>query len=261
MMKLKALRFNPSISSILSFQRAAVGSTRNFWSTSQCLSQVSVSNSEPSSSINDSFLLPRSKPKLTVTKFNKPFSNRKQVLFERYEAMFSQSPAILVIQYINLPAESWTELRHKLKIECHGAEATVLKGGIAAAVVRGTPLDRMKFLFTGSVFTISWPIASQSPTYVNTIGKCPGEFALPAEVKKVLEIVSSYSQKLVPLGGMVDNALLTHKMIKDYTNTPSQHELLSQVVGILQNPASSLTRTLNHIPSRLVNVLKNMHQQ
>ncbi|PVV01496.1 hypothetical protein BB560_004083 [Smittium megazygosporum] len=223
-------------------------------------STASESNTKLSNVDLSNRLLARNTPIKTHSSFRIPFNKRKSFLFDKYERILAETPAILVVQHICLPSDQWTTFRRQLKIECHGAQAIVISSGIASAVVRGTKYENMANLFSGTVFGIYWDSIAASEQHSGSSEGAAGKFDPKISIKKILDLVKA-NPRLLILGGCVENSLLTPEMLVEYTNTPNIDQLQAEVVGLLQQPVSSLVRSLENIPSRLVDVLEQKSAQ
>ncbi|PVU99299.1 hypothetical protein BB559_000321 [Furculomyces boomerangus] len=246
--------FSLQVSNSIKFRFSSIQGTRILNHFNPSVFYSSVAKTQENINFQNNQLI-RSKPKLSVTKYNKPFSNRKQALFAKYEDAFATSPGVLLVQFINISADEWTSLRQTLRLECHGADAMVLHGGIATAVVRHTKLSKMRYLFKGPVFAVYWNNDAKSDQYTNPQGIAPGEFQLKKHVTDAIKVISKNSN-LFLLGGCLEDSLLTPSMVKEYTKLPDISTLQSQIVGILQTPSRKLVSTLDATPSRLVSLLK-----
>ncbi|KAJ1675352.1 hypothetical protein EV182_001438 [Spiromyces aspiralis] len=192
-------------------------------------------------------LLIRSKPAKQLTKFNKPFSPRKQYLFLEYEKIFSETPAVLVVQCNNLKSTEWTELRQKLLKEGQGARATLTRTGIVRAVVKNTELTNIRPLFSGPTCVIHWT--------AKDIAEHGGKLDLSAGLVGAINCVEKH-KKLVLVGGKVAGQLMNPEMVKRVAELPPLDQLRGQVVGLLQMPARRLHDVLSRNQQRLLGLLK-----
>ncbi|KAJ1918873.1 hypothetical protein H4219_002323 [Mycoemilia scoparia] len=210
----------------------------------QAFTQTSGSSQTLAS--EDQCLLARDTPIKQVTKFNKPFSPRKQYLFNQYEKIFSQSPAVLIFQHNNLPESEWANIRRSLSKDKNLCNAKILtiRGGIAKAVVRGTRLRNMKPLFNGPVCVVYWN-ATENDSNISIKDAVVGSVS-----------VAEKTRKLVYLGGVVFDQLMDSTMIKKLAVLPTLDQSRGQLVGVLETPAQKIHRLLSSNQQRLVSILK-----
>ncbi len=62
---------------------------------------------------------------------------------------------------------------------------------------------------------------------------------------KMLRTFATESKKLTVRAGVVDKSLFTDKQLSALADLPSKEVLQSQLLGLLQSPATMLLRTLN----------------
>ncbi|PVU88249.1 hypothetical protein BB561_005955 [Smittium simulii] len=184
------------------------------------------------------------KPAKKSKRSNIPLTRKKKLLYGTYEEIFENSPAVLVVQHINLDSVDWTVLRQKLFFDCSNAKITVVKNRAMHSILRKNKYSNLKPLFASTVSVISWN-PSASPDSSIDLKSC---------ITKALSIISK-SKQLSILGGVVENNLMTLSMLSEYTSLPDIDNLQAQVVGVLQLPSSSLTRALASTPSRLASIL------
>jgi large subunit ribosomal protein L10 len=77
-----------------------------------------------------------------------------------------------------------------------------------------------------------------------------------AAAAKVLKTFTAEFQKPAIKAGIVDKLVVSQDQIKAIADLPSREVLLSQLLGVLQAPASTLVRLLNEPASALARVLK-----
>ena len=77
-----------------------------------------------------------------------------------------------------------------------------------------------------------------------------------AAAAKVIKTFSAEFKKLTLKTGVLDNLVVSVAQINQIADLPARDVLLSQLLGVLQAPASKLVRLLNEPASQLARVLK-----
>lgn len=148
----------------------------------------------------------------------------KTLLIDDLLRRVNASPFLLVVDYTGLKVDKFAELRKRLSGV--GAEIHVFKNNLVkkAAEKAGYPGDLSAFLVGQSAFV----------TGVKEI------FA----TAKVLKNFAAEFEKPVMKVGVLEGKLLDVATIKALADLPSREILLSQLLGVLLAPASSLARAL-----------------
>ena len=141
-----------------------------------------------------------------------------------------KSPFLIITDYHGLKVDQFSELRTRL-------------AGVGAryTVVKNTFLNR----------------ASREMGYPDLTDSTTGQTAIVTGDKdvsaaaKVLRTFATESKKLAIKAGVVDNSLFTDKQIGELADLPSKEVLQSQLLGLMQAPATQLLRTLNE-PGRSI---------
>ena len=145
------------------------------------------------------------------------------------------SPFLLVADYTGLKVDQFAELRTRLaevKDSCHVVKNTMLK--LAAA-----ELD----------------LPDLAESLIGQTAIVTGEQDICATAK-VLKVFAAEFKKPVIKIGILDNALLTSEQVAAMADLPPLPVLQSQLLGLLNMPASQLVRTLNEPGASLARVLK-----
>jgi large subunit ribosomal protein L10 len=145
------------------------------------------------------------------------------------------SPFLLVADYTGLKVDQFAELRTRLaevKASCHVVKNTMLK--LAAA-----ELD----------------LPDLAESLIGQTAIVTGEQDICATAK-VLKVFAAEFKKPVIKIGILDNALLTSEQVAAMADLPPLPVLQSQLLGLLNMPASQLVRTLNEPGASLARVLK-----
>ena len=159
----------------------------------------------------------------------------KNDLIEHLLKKVKASPFLFVVDYTGLTVEKFQELRKRLRTA--GAEMHVSKNTLVkiAAERAGYPGE------IGEVLT------GQSAIITGAKDVCAAA--------KVMKTFSDEFEKPKMKGGVMDGKFLDPKGIKVLADLPSREVLLSQLLGVLQAPASTLVRLLNEPAASLARVL------
>lgn len=160
----------------------------------------------------------------------------KTLLIEDLLARVNSSPFLFVVDYTGLTVDKFAELRKRLAST--GAEIHVFKNTLVkkAAERAGYPESLAPHLKGQSAFITG---AQDVCAAAKIMKNFAAEFAKP-KIK----------------AGVLDGALLDANGIKALADLPSKEVLQSQLLGVLQAPASALVRLLNEPASSLARVLK-----
>jgi large subunit ribosomal protein L10 len=148
---------------------------------------------------------------------------RKAEMLEQYKAWISSSRAVFVTEYTGLDMKRFDELRAKLREV--GAEYHVLKNTLSKRV-----LDEVGYEIDEAVFTGSTAVGfafEDSPAAAKAIS----EFASRVDFVKIK-------------GGYLGQRQISAADIKALAELPPLPVLRSQLMGVIQAPASKLVRTL-----------------
>jgi large subunit ribosomal protein L10 len=163
----------------------------------------------------------------------------KASIVEDLQAKLNSSPFLFVADYTGLKVDQFGELRNRLSgvgARCHVVKNTFLR---RAAQEAGLP----------------------------EFGELKGQTAIVvgdkdvAAAAKVLKVFVAEFKKPVMRVGVIDHAVVTTEQIAAIADLPSREVLLSQLLGVLQSPASTLVRLLNEPASALARVLKAHSEQ
>jgi len=160
----------------------------------------------------------------------------KTLLIEDLLSRVNASPFLFVVDYTGLTVDKFAELRKRLAAT--GAEIHVFKNTLVkkAAERAGYPGDLSAHLTGQSAFVTG---AKDVCAAAKIMKNFAAEFAKP-KMK----------------AGVLDGNLLTADGIKALADLPSKEVLQSQLLGVLQAPASKLVRLLNEPAASLARVLK-----
>jgi ribosomal protein L10 len=195
------------------------------------------------------------------TPFNIPYQVHKRILFTSYRDIFESSPLVCVAQHHNLSAYEWTQVKKLFKeksaqmnarLEKQGyntkweMKVLVAKSGVLKASVKGTEVENLSPLLTGPVALL----------YAAPVGGLMqrgqlADYNLPELAKTLLETVHGKSKMLL-LGGKCENNLVTVEGLMRIQKLPGLHQMRSELVGTLEQPARTILSYLQQAPQLLV---------
>jgi large subunit ribosomal protein L10 len=144
------------------------------------------------------------------------------------------SPFLFITDYTGLKVDQFAELRTRLYNV--GAKCLVVKNSFLRLAIKEAGLPEL--------------------------GELAGQTAIVtgekdvAAAAKVLKTFASEFQKPTVKVGVVDRLVVSKEQIQTIADLPSREVLLSQLLGVLQAPASKLVRLLNEPASQLARALK-----
>ena len=160
----------------------------------------------------------------------------KSLLIEDLLQRVNASPFLFVVDYTGLTVDKFAELRKRLA----GCDAEI-------HVYKNTLVKK----------------AAERASYPEGLGEVlVGQTAVVTGAKdvcaaaKVMKTFADEFKKPEMKGGVLDGALLNAAGIQALADLPSREVLLSQLLGVLQAPASKLVRTLNEPAASLARVLQ-----
>jgi large subunit ribosomal protein L10 len=146
----------------------------------------------------------------------------------------NESPFLFVTDYSGVDVVQFGELRNRLHKA--GARCLVVKNSFLRLAAKEAGLP--------------------------DLGELRGQTAVvvgdkdAAAAAKVIKTFSAEFKKLTLKTGVLDNLVVSVEQINQIADLPSRDVLLSQLLGVLQAPASKLVRLLNEPASQLARVLK-----
>ncbi len=158
----------------------------------------------------------------------------KATLVTDLNSKLNASPFLFVADYSGLNVSQFSELRTRLH-----------KAGAACIVVKNSYL-RLAVKEAG----------------LPELGELRGQTAVivgdkdAAAAAKVVKTFAAEFKKPTLKTGVIDRLVVTTADINTIADLPSRDVLLSQLLGVLQAPASKLVRLLNEPASQLARVLK-----
>lgn len=153
-------------------------------------------------------------------------------LLERVNA----SPFVLAVDYTGMTVLEFAELRGKLKdagAECHVAKNTYMRTAIKEA---GLP-DIGDHLKGQTAFVT-------------------GENDVCAAAKAIKDFGKKANDKAKAVVGILDGDVLDKDQVNALADLPSRDQLLAQLLGVINEPATKLLRTINEPGGSLARVIK-----
>ena len=158
----------------------------------------------------------------------------KAIIVANLNQKLNASPFLFITDYTGLKVDQFSELRTRLYNV--GAKCQVVKNSFLRLAIKEAGLPEL--------------------------GELAGQTAIVtgdkdvAAAAKVLKTFAAEFQKPAVKGGVVDRLVVSKEQIQTIADLPSREVLLSQLLGVLQAPASKLVRLLNEPASQLARVLK-----
>ncbi len=146
--------------------------------------------------------------------------NQKEASVEELEGIFSNAGSVVMAHYTGMTVAEMTELRAKLREQ--GGTFKVVRNRLAKIALQGKPGEGAADLFTG-------PVAiAYSEDFV----------AAP----KVLVDYAKSNDKLVILGGFMDEEVFDSQGIDALSKMPTREELLATIAARLTGQASQVAQ-------------------
>ena len=160
----------------------------------------------------------------------------KETLVQALKADFAKSEHAILVDFRGITVPAITEFRRRIRKS--GGKYRVIKNTLAARALEGTPLAGLKDKFLQT----------------SAIAYCDND---PVALAKVIVEFSKDNPQIVVKSGLVSGSQhLDANGVKTLSTMPGLPELRSQLLGVLQAPASKLVRLLNTPAQQLVRVLK-----
>lgn len=158
----------------------------------------------------------------------------KKIIVDNLLEQLNASPFLLVVDYTGMTVPEFSELRGRLAeggSECHVAKNSHMKRVISEA---GLPeLD---------------VLSGQTAFVTGTEDVC-------GAAKAVKNFAKEFKRPAIK-GGILDGDVLDQAQVEALADLPSREALLSQLLSVINAPASKLVRTLNEPGASLARLLK-----
>ena len=160
----------------------------------------------------------------------------KETFVEALRGDFAKSQHAILVDFRGITVPAVTEFRRKIRQS--GGHYKVIKNTLAVRALEGTPLASLKDKFLETT----------------AIAYCDTD---PVALAKVVVDFSKDHPQIVVKSGLVSGSqMLDANGVKALSTMPGLPELRSQLLGILQAPASKLVRLLNTPAQQMVRVLQ-----
>jgi large subunit ribosomal protein L10 len=146
-----------------------------------------------------------------------------------------QSPFLIITDYHGLKVPQFNDLRTRLADA--GARYTVVKNTFLNRAAKEMGMPDLGAHLSGQTAIVT------------------GDKDVSAAAK-VLRTFAAESKKLTVRGGVVEKSLFSDKQIESLADLPSKEVLQSQLLGLMQAPATQLVRTLNESGASLARLLQ-----
>ncbi len=158
----------------------------------------------------------------------------KEAALETLKGVFDESGVVVVTHYSGLTVAEMTGLRSKLREQ--GGQLKVIKNRLAKIALEGKGGDAASELFQG-------PVA---------IAFSPD----PVAASKVVADYSKENEKLILIGGIMDETVLDANGVQALAKLPSLDQLRGKLIGLIQAPATKVAGVVQAPASQLARVLK-----
>ncbi len=166
--------------------------------------------------------------------------SEKQFLVEEVSKHLGKSSYVYLVDFRKVTVENAAELRGQLAPL--GAEFHVVKNSILNVAAKGASLPDLE----------QW-LAGQTGIVI-------GGAEAPAVAKVLVEFFKK-SEKLEVKVGVIDGEVLSGADVTTLSNLPSKDVLRSQLLALLNTPATQFVRVLQATPEGLLNVLQAKSEQ
>ena len=145
------------------------------------------------------------------------------------------APYLIVTDYAGMKVEQFSELRNRLagtKAEVHVVKNTFLRKAL-----KEVGLPELDLHLKGQTAVVY------------------GESEVSAAAKVLKNFKSEFEKPVIRVG-IVDRSVMTSENILAIADLPSREVLLSQLLGLINTPATRLARIINTPASQLAQVIK-----
>ena len=146
--------------------------------------------------------------------------NEKTDLVNNLHDTFDNAASVVIVHCIGLTVEESTNLRTKMRNE--NCNFKVTKNRIARIALKETKYQHMESMFKG-------------PTAIGSSND-------PVMAAKILVDYAKENEKLVIIGGGLEDKALSRIDVEALAKLPSLNDLRGKLVGLLQAPASKILR-------------------
>ena len=165
--------------------------------------------------------------------------NQKTDLVSSLHETFEGAASVVIVHCIGLTVAESTDLRTKMRNE--NCNFKVTKNRIARIALKDTKYQHMDSMFKG-------------PTAI-------GSSKDPVMAAKILVDFAKENEKLVIIGGGLDDKLLSKTDVEALAKLPSLTDLRGTLVGLLQAPASKILRLSMEPASQVLRTISQKSKQ
>ncbi|MFL2827948.1 MAG: 50S ribosomal protein L10 [Candidatus Puniceispirillales bacterium] len=165
--------------------------------------------------------------------------NEKTDLVNNLHDTFDNAASVVIVHCIGLTVEESTSLRTKMRNE--NCNFKVTKNRIARIALKDTKYQHMDSMFKG-------------PTAI-------GSSSDPVMAAKILVDYAKENEKLVIIGGGLEDKALTKIDVEALAKLPSLNDLRGKLVGLLQAPASKILRLSVEPASQVLRTISQKSKQ
>lgn len=165
--------------------------------------------------------------------------NEKTDLVNNLHDTFDNAASVVIVHCIGLTVEESTNLRTKMRNE--NCNFKVTKNRIARIALKDTKYQHMDSMFKG-------------PTAI-------GSSSDPVMAAKILVDFAKENEKLVIIGGGLEDKALSKIDVEALAKLPSLNDLRGKLVGLLQAPASKILRLSVEPASQVLRTISQKSKQ
>lgn len=158
---------------------------------------------------------------------------QKSELVQDLNGVFSNTTVVVVAHYSGMTVNDMVQLRGRMSEA--GASFRVTKNRLTKLALEGTPCNGIADLFSG-------------PTAIAYSDD-------PVAAPKVMIDFAKENEKLVILGGVMEETVLDPAGVKALASMPSLDELRAKIVGMLNTPATRIAGVLQAPGGQLARVV------
>ena len=159
--------------------------------------------------------------------------NQKTDLVKTLRGTFEDATSVVVVHCIGLTVAESTDLRNKMRND--NCSFKVTKNKITRLALKDTKYQHMDEMFRG-------------PTAI-------GSSKDPVMAAKVLVNFANENEKLVIIGGGLEDKSLSKEDVVALAKLPSLNDLRGKLVGLLQAPASKIARLTKEPASKVLRTI------
>ena len=165
--------------------------------------------------------------------------NQKTDLVKTLRDTFEDAASVVVVHCIGLNVAESTDLRNKMRNDnCY---FKVTKNKITQLALKDTKYQHMDKMFSG-------------PTAI-------GSSKDPVMAAKVLVDFAKENEKLVIIGGGLEDKPLNKNDVEALAKLPSLNDLRGKIVSLLQAPASKIARLTKEPSTKVLRTISQKSQQ